>query len=130
MEPSSLAAEGSRSGTSVVESINRGKEAIGSAANEAMDAAATDLESLRRDLNGLTQTLTTFLSQAGTEAGKSARDVSSALAEQGVNVASGAAERSKSLVGDLEQMARRNPLGTLAGAVVLGMLIASLSRRH
>ena len=130
MESSSSAAESGRSSASVVESLNRGKEAIGTAANQAKDAAATDLESLRKDLNGLRETVTTFISEAGAEAGKSARDVSSALAEQGVNMASSAAERSRSLVGDLEQMARRNPVATLVGGVVLGMVLATLNRRH
>ena len=130
MEQDTLGAETGASSASVVESLNRSKEAIGSAANEAIDAAASDLQSLRQDLNSLRETITAFMSEAGTEAMKSAREVSSALAEQGATVAARAAERGKSLVGDIEDMARRNPLGTLAGAVVVGMLIATFARRR
>ncbi len=134
MEQNSLAAEADKSGVSVRSSLNRSKEAIGSAAAQAVDSASADLEALRRDINSLRDTVATFMSQAGNEAVKSARDVSSALAEQGATMASSAAERGKSLLGDLEDLARRNPLATLAGAVVVGMLIASWGptrgRRH
>lgn len=130
MEKDSLAAETGASSASVVESLNRSKEAIGSAASEAMDAAASDLQSLRQDLNSLKETMTAFMSEAGSEAMKSARDLSSTLAEHGATAAVRAAERGKSLVGDIENMARRNPLGTLAGAVVVGMMIATFARRR
>lgn len=115
--------------TSVAETLSQSREAIGNAASEAMDSAASDLESLRRDLGSLSATLTKFMSEAGNEALKSARHVSSTLAGQGASVASEAAERGKSVVGEIEDMARRNPLGALAGAVVIGMLIATLGRR-
>ncbi len=51
-------------GLSVSDSIARGKEAVGSAADEAMNSAGSDLQSLRTDLNGLKDTLTKFMSQA------------------------------------------------------------------
>jgi ElaB/YqjD/DUF883 family membrane-anchored ribosome-binding protein len=135
MEQSSLAAEGVKSGASgssasVSESLGRSKDAIGNAANDAVVRAAADLESLRKDFNGLKDTIASFMTDAGKEAVKSARDVSSVIAGQGATMAVGAAERGKSLVGDLEAMARRNPLGTIAGAVVIGMLIATWGRRR
>jgi ElaB/YqjD/DUF883 family membrane-anchored ribosome-binding protein len=103
---------------------------VGNAANDAVRAASSDVESLRRDLNGLKDTIAAIVSQTGSEAAKSARDMSAAIKEQGASIAFGAAQRGKSLVGDVEDMARRNPLGTLAGALVVGMLIATLGRRR
>jgi ElaB/YqjD/DUF883 family membrane-anchored ribosome-binding protein len=114
----------------VAESLTRSKQAIGSVANDAMDAAASDLESLRRDLNGFKDTLSSFMAQAGGEAAKSAREVSDALKAQGAELAVGAAERGKSLISDIEATARRNPIGTLAVAFAIGMVLASWGRRR
>jgi ElaB/YqjD/DUF883 family membrane-anchored ribosome-binding protein len=133
---------------SVSESLNRGKDAIGAAAGEAMTAAASDLHAIRNDLNSLKDTLARFMVQAGSEAARSARDVSSSvagqmkdvvggtvedvaggLADKGVEFASTAGEQAKSLAAELEAMARRNPLGALAGALAIGFLIGVWGRR-
>jgi ElaB/YqjD/DUF883 family membrane-anchored ribosome-binding protein len=141
---------------SVSESLNRGKDAIGAAAGEAMTAAAADLQAIRNDLNSLKDTLARFMVQAGSEAARSARDVSSrvagqvanqvagkvkdvvggtvedvagGLADKGVEFASTAGEQAKSLAAELEAMARRNPLGALAGALAIGFLIGVWGRR-
>jgi ElaB/YqjD/DUF883 family membrane-anchored ribosome-binding protein len=131
MEQTKLAGEGRKSGA-VAESLNRSKQALGGAATDALEAAATDLESLRQDLKGLKETLATFMSEAGSEAVKSTRDVSEALKAEGADVvadvATKAAERGKSLMGEFEALARRNPLGMLAGAVVIGIVLASWGR--
>jgi ElaB/YqjD/DUF883 family membrane-anchored ribosome-binding protein len=127
-------------GPSISDSIARGKEAVGSAANEAMNSAGTDLQSLRTDLNGLKDTLTKFMSQAAGETAKSAREVSSNvagrvggvandLADRGAEMAPTASEQAKSFASELENMARRNPIGALAGAVVIGVMIGVLGRR-
>lgn len=130
MDRNSLGAEFGGSGAAVGETLSKGSATIGSAANDAMDAAASTLELLRNDLNGLKDTITTFMAQAGNDAMKSAQDMSSALAHQGANVASGAVERGKTLAGDIEAMTRRHPLGAIVGAAVIGMLIGTLGRRH
>jgi ElaB/YqjD/DUF883 family membrane-anchored ribosome-binding protein len=137
---------------SVSESLNRGKDAIGAAAGEAMTAAASDLQAIRNDLNSLKDTLARFMVQAGSEAARSARDVSSSvagqvagkvkdavggtvedvaggLADKGVEFASTAGGQAKSLAAELEAMARRNPLGALAGALAIGFLIGVWGRR-
>ena len=128
MEHSQAEAQAGRSAASVVETLNRTKENLGGIASDAMDAAASDLERLRADLDGLRQTLTTFLTQGSEEAIRSARDVSASLADAGSNLAASAAETGKGLAGELEDMARRNPLGALAGALVLGILIGAWGR--
>jgi len=65
MEKSNVGAESTKSSASVVESLTRTKEAIGSAASEAVDSAGSDLDALVRDLNSLKDTVTKFVSQAG-----------------------------------------------------------------
>ena len=132
MEQPKLTAESRKSGQ-VAESLYRSKQALGSTATDALDAAATDFESLRQDLQGLKETLTTFMSEAGREAAKSTRDLSEALKAEGAGIVAGvavnAAERGKGLIDELEDLVRRNPLGMLAGAMVIGMVLASRRRR-
>jgi ElaB/YqjD/DUF883 family membrane-anchored ribosome-binding protein len=120
--------------------IKRGREAISSAASDAANSAAPDLQSLRDDLNGLKDTISKFVSIASNEAMKSARDVASSvtaqvgttagsLADAGSDFASAATQQAKTFASELEGMARRNPLGALAGAAVIGILIGMLGRR-
>ncbi len=126
---------------SITESMARGKEAIGAAAAGAMDSAATDLQLLRKDLNSLKETVARFVSQAGGEAAKSARDVASNvtgqagdiagdLMDRGANAASVATTEAKSFASELERMTRSNPLAAIAGAVLIGALIGLLGRRR
>jgi ElaB/YqjD/DUF883 family membrane-anchored ribosome-binding protein len=131
----------SGSGPTVSESVARGKDAIGAAANDAMNSASSDLQSLRADLNSLKDTVMKFVSQASGEAAKSARevtssvtgqvgDVASDLAGKGAEMASAASEQAKTFASELESVARRNPLGAIAGAVLFGVLIGLMGRRH
>jgi hypothetical protein len=80
------------------------------------------------------------MSQAAGEAAKSAREVSSNvagrvggvasdLAHRGADMASTATEQAKTFASELERMARRNPIGAMAGAVLVGVLIGALGRR-
>jgi ElaB/YqjD/DUF883 family membrane-anchored ribosome-binding protein len=132
---------------SASESLSRGKDAVGAAVNEAMTAAASDLQAFRNDLNNLKDTLARFITQASSEAARSARDVSSSisgqvyavrdtaggvagdLADRGMEFASTAGQQAKTLAAELEAMARRNPLGSLAGALAIGFLIGLWGRR-
>ena len=127
-------------GPSVTNSLARGKEGVGAAPADAMDQAASDLKALRNDLNNLTDTVMKFVSQAGNEAAKSAREitsnvtgqvssVASDMADRGANLASSTTQQAKSFATDLENMARRNPLGAIAGAVMVGVLIGMMGRR-
>lgn len=128
------------SGPSISESVARGKDAIGTAANEAANAAGSDLQSLRADINSLKDTVANFVSQAGNEAAKSARDVTSNVADKvgdvasdlagkGAEMASAVSDQTKSFASELENMARRNPIGAIASGMVVGVLIGLLGRR-
>jgi ElaB/YqjD/DUF883 family membrane-anchored ribosome-binding protein len=77
-------------------------------------------------------------SQAG-EAAKNIRDVSQTIASQVGTAASGLAdtssdlatsakEHAKTFASELEGMARRNPLGTIAGALLVGVVIGMMFR--
>ena len=121
---------------SVASSISRGTEAVSAAASDAIDTAGVDLKALQSDLNNLKETVAKLVSRAGDEAAKSAREIAgqvstaaSDLAEEGANVASEATGQAKTLVTEVENIARRNPLGALAGAVLVGVLIGMMGRR-
>jgi ElaB/YqjD/DUF883 family membrane-anchored ribosome-binding protein len=125
---------------SVGDAISRGRDAVSDAANEAAKSTGSDLQAIQNDLNSLKETLSRFMSQASTQAVKSARDATSNFAGQVGDVASDLADRGSQLVSstggqaktfasELETMARRNPLGTLAGAVAIGVLIGIMGRR-
>jgi ElaB/YqjD/DUF883 family membrane-anchored ribosome-binding protein len=121
---------------SAANSISRAKEGVSAAASDARESAGADLKALQSDLSHLKETVAKLVSRTGDEAAKSAREIAgqvstaaSDLADKGANVASAATDQAKSLVTDLENIARRNPLGALAGAVVVGVLIGMMGRR-
>jgi ElaB/YqjD/DUF883 family membrane-anchored ribosome-binding protein len=125
----------------VLDSVARGKDAISAVTEEAMNSAKSDLTALRADFNGLKDTVTKFISQVSSEAAKSAREVTSGVADQvgsvatnyadrGAEMTSAASEQAKTVATELEGMARRNPLGTIAGAVLIGVFIGLLGRRN
>jgi ElaB/YqjD/DUF883 family membrane-anchored ribosome-binding protein len=124
----------------ISDSIARGKDAVGAAAKDAMNSAGSDLQSLQADLNGLKETVTKFMSEAADQAAKSAREVSTHvasrvsdvagdLADRGSAMASTATEQAKTFASEVENMARRNPMGAIAGAVLVGIMIGLLGRR-
>jgi ElaB/YqjD/DUF883 family membrane-anchored ribosome-binding protein len=121
---------------SAASSISRGKEAVGAEASDAMHTAGADLKGLQSDLSDLKETGAKLVSRAGDEVAKSALEIAgqvstaaSDLAEKGANVASVATDQATTLVTEVENIARRNPLGALAGAVVVGVLIGMMGRR-
>jgi ElaB/YqjD/DUF883 family membrane-anchored ribosome-binding protein len=127
-------------GSSVSESATRGRDAVGAAANAAASSAGGDLQALQADLNRLKDTVSKFMSQAADEATKSARevsanvagrvgDVATDLAQRGSAMASTATDQAKTFASEVESMARRNPIGAMAGAVMVGILIGMLGRR-
>jgi ElaB/YqjD/DUF883 family membrane-anchored ribosome-binding protein len=131
----------SDAGSPILDSVTRGKDAISAVTAEAMNSAGSDITALRADLNGLKDTVTKFISQLSNEAAKSAREVTSSVTDQvgdvssryagkGAELTSAATEQAKTVATELESMARRNPLGAIAGAVLIGVLIGLVGRRN
>jgi ElaB/YqjD/DUF883 family membrane-anchored ribosome-binding protein len=117
------------------EALARGKEAASAAGAEAASAGASAVESLRCEIKTIQELVTRLAAQSGREAANVAAaaadrigDVAGDLARSGANAAAAATDRAKSLGGELEGMARRNPMGVIAGAVVIGVLIGVFGR--
>jgi ElaB/YqjD/DUF883 family membrane-anchored ribosome-binding protein len=105
----------------------------------APDGLSAEMSNLRRDVASLKDTFARLASQAGGEVAKTVRGMSQTVASQvgsttsgvtdaGSEIASAAKEHAKTLVSELEVMARRNPLGTIAGALLVGVIIGMMSR--
>jgi ElaB/YqjD/DUF883 family membrane-anchored ribosome-binding protein len=122
---------------SVTGSISRGNEAVSAAASDEIDTAGADFKALQSDLSKLKETVAKLASRASDEAAKSARQIAGQVSaaagdlagKRDANVADVATDQAKTLVTELENIARRNPLGALAGAVVVGVLIGMMGRR-
>jgi ElaB/YqjD/DUF883 family membrane-anchored ribosome-binding protein len=106
---------------------------------ESEEAERIGLSELRQDMASLKSTLSRYASQASDDAAKTVRGASQTLAAQVGSAAGGVAdmssdlatsakEHAKTFASELEGMAKRNPLGTLAGALVVGVVIGLISR--
>jgi ElaB/YqjD/DUF883 family membrane-anchored ribosome-binding protein len=123
-------------GASIAEAGVRGKDAISTVATDATNSAGAELALLRSDLNSLIHTVEKFIAHAGVETEKVARKVSHNMAgragdlsDKGVEMASAATDQAKVFASDFEHMVRRNPIGAIAGAVTVGVVIGLLGRR-
>ena len=107
-------------------------EYVGPSVNE-------EMSKLHRDVASLRDTITRLASQVGGDAAKTLRSVSETVASQVGSAASGAAdagselasaakEHAKTFASELEAMSRRNPLGTIAGVLLVGIVIGMMVR--
>jgi hypothetical protein len=98
------------------------------AAEAARDRLAEDVLGLRADMTKMHEILSKFVSEAGGQAARTARNVGQVVASQvsstatglastGADIASSATEQLKTFTTELEGIARKNPLGALAGAL-------------
>ena len=105
----------------------------------APEGLSAEMSNLRRDVASLKDTFARLASQVGGEVAKTARDMRQTVASQvgsatsgvtdaGSELASAAKEHAKTFASELESMARRNPLGTIAGALLVGVIIGMMSR--
>jgi ElaB/YqjD/DUF883 family membrane-anchored ribosome-binding protein len=94
---------------------------------------------MRADMAGMKDTLAKFASEAGGHLGKSAQTVGDAIASQvsatasnmahaGADMASAAKDQAKTFASELEGMARRQPLASLAVTLFVGVVIGMMGR--
>ena len=108
-------------------------------ARVAGDSLAEEVSSLRADMAKMHDILSNFASEAGGQAARTARNVgqavashvgskASGLASTTSDIASSATDQLKTFATELEDVARRNPLGALAGALAVGIVIGLIVR--
>ena len=104
-----------------------------------IQAQENNMSLLRADVASLKDAIANLVSKAGGNTAATMRDVGHSVASQvgnaatsaaeaGSDLAASAKERAKTFGAELEGMARRNPLGTLAGALLVGVVIGIMSR--
>jgi ElaB/YqjD/DUF883 family membrane-anchored ribosome-binding protein len=125
---------GDEASVSISDSIARGGNAIEAAASAAVDSGRPSLGSVK-------DSAADFVAGAGGQAARSARslasnvagrvsEVAGDLADRGADAAAAATAQTKTFTAELEAIARRNPIGAIAGAVAIGALIGLLRRRR
>jgi ElaB/YqjD/DUF883 family membrane-anchored ribosome-binding protein len=91
-----------------------------------------DLNTLRADFNTLKDTVSNYITKRSGDALESAKRTTSDAADQIGDTASGlanaASEQAKTFASELERMGRNNPLGALAGALLVGVVIGMIGR--
>ena len=103
------------------------------------DSFGEVLSQLSRDVASLKDTFALLASQAGGEAARTMRnmgeavasqvgDAASGVADTGSDLATSAKQHAKTFASELEAMARRNPLGTIVGTLVVGVIVGMMSR--
>ena len=103
------------------------------------DGLSDTMNQLSRDVAGLKDTLAKLVSQASGRGAQAVQGMSRSVASQVGSAASGIADTGSDLVStakghaktfasELEDMARRNPLGTIAGALLIGAIFGMMSR--
>jgi ElaB/YqjD/DUF883 family membrane-anchored ribosome-binding protein len=120
-------------------SISDFRDPSSGTAEAVRDRLAEDVSSLRSDMTKLHDILSKFVSEAGGQAARTARNVgqvvashvgstATGLASSGADIASSATEQLKTFTAELEGIARKNPLGALAGALGVGIVIGLIVR--
>jgi ElaB/YqjD/DUF883 family membrane-anchored ribosome-binding protein len=103
------------------------------------ERSAEDISGLRPDVAKVRENLSNFVSEAGGHAAQVARNVGHTVASQMGSTASGIANTSsefassaagqfRTVASGLEDLARKNPLGALAGALAVGVVIGLIVR--
>lgn len=97
------------------------------------------INQLSRDVANLKDTLGHLVSQVSDRGAKAVQGMRESVASQVGSAASGMADtgsdlvstargHAKTLASELEDMARRNPLGTIVGALLVGAVLGMMSR--
>jgi ElaB/YqjD/DUF883 family membrane-anchored ribosome-binding protein len=104
-----------------------------------------DSTTLRADLDSLKQQFSDFVSKAGADAMNTAKQTTNDVANQvqskaadmanqvgskASDLANAASEQAKTFASELERFGRGNPLGAIAGALLVGVVIGLIGRRH
>lgn len=122
-----------------------GTSSTGSSSGTSGSSSKDDTSSLRAELDSLKEQVTAFVTKTSNDAMRSARETTAGYAnqmsnkasefantatEQAKSLANSATEQAKTLTSELERIGRNNPLGAIAGALLVGVVIGLIGRRH
>lgn len=88
-----------------------------------------DLETVKAELAQLRRTVARLIEQRRDRAAGYFRNVAADAMWSGLDFAAFATDRSRSALAELEATTRRNPIGTLAAAFLLGVFVGLRRRR-
>ena len=91
-------------------------------ASRAADASEEAIDSVR---SGAAKVADAF----GGDTGERIKDATHKAAAAGSEMAAAAGQQAKTLMGELEHAARKNPLMALGGALLVGVVLTLLTRR-
>jgi ElaB/YqjD/DUF883 family membrane-anchored ribosome-binding protein len=91
---------------------------------------ARDLAKLQEELSALRGTVSTLLGEVKTGATRTIRAAGEMVTHQSSALAATASDRAHTFASELESLARRKPLSTIAGALLAGVVIGLLGRRR
>jgi ElaB/YqjD/DUF883 family membrane-anchored ribosome-binding protein len=91
---------------------------------------ASDIARLQQEVSALKETLSTLLAEVRTSATRTLRAAGEVVTHQGSALAATASDRAHGYASELESLARRKPLSTMAGALLAGIIIGLLGRRR
>ena len=83
----------------------------------------------RSSADALKEQVSEFVTKTGDEVVKTAKQASSEVSHKAADFANTASEQTKTLITELERVGRNNPLGAIAGALLVGVLIGLIGRR-
>jgi len=101
------------------------------------NTSQSDFSKLQEEIASLKDQLTKIVSTAGSEAAKSVHsmasqvsDAASGAMDTGAKMANSAADQAKTFASEIEVVTRKNPLGAIAAALCVGVLIGLIGRGH
>jgi ElaB/YqjD/DUF883 family membrane-anchored ribosome-binding protein len=112
----------------VGDALERGKSGFADSAQAAGDSLASDVATIREGMAAMQATLARFVTDTGNEAVKTAKNVASSVGDAAGEMATAAKEQAKTVTSEIENMARSNPLGTLAATLLIGVVLGMISR--
>jgi len=110
------------------DAVDRAKTDLSQSAEAARQAFGDDLSRLKADIMQLQKTVAAFASEAGGTTASTVKDVGQAVGAAASEAATAATDQAKTFASELEGMARRNPLGTLAGTLLVGVVLGMMTR--
>jgi hypothetical protein len=123
--PSKLAGSQSEAFDERSDTATRGEGSVVSTENYASDIAR-----LQQEMSALRDSVSALLAEVRTGAARTLRAAGEVVTQQGSALAATASDRAYGYASELESLARRKPLSTMAGALIAGIVIGLLGRRR